>query len=292
MDQNRRTKVTVELPMSKRHRIVMHALVLATFLAAAILAAWLGYGRSFVEKMLTRLALPTGLLWLCLWSLTYVAMVSRRMSYALLMLALAAAFTCLGSTTASNWALGLLESRYAALRPLSDGPFDVVVVLGGGAKTLASGSAGLNASGDRIMLAARMYYTGQVAHLVASGQSQTWTTDQRDSTELAAQIWRDIGIPPSAITLLGGRNTSEEIRGLRQLQSARGWRRIGLLTSASHLPRALRLADSEGLVVEPVPADFATSHPAPFPLSWIPSSDNLRKWDRAAKEWYASILGR
>jgi uncharacterized SAM-binding protein YcdF (DUF218 family) len=74
----------------------------------------------------------------------------------------------------------------------------------------------------------------------------------------AARLAGTLGLPATRMVLLDQpRNTAEEARALGQLAQARRWRRVLLVTSATHLPRALatfqRLSSIE---VVPVACDF------------------------------------
>ena len=53
----------------------------------------------------------------------------------------------------------------------------------------------------------------------------------------------------------GARTTSEEAELIAPIVQERGWRRVGLLSSAVHLGRALPWFEAEGLSPEPIAAD-------------------------------------
>ena len=82
------------------------------------------------------------------------------------------------------------------------------------------GGPQLGMSGDRVLLAARLWHAGKTQFLVASGCSR------------------------------------DEVAAYRTLQARFGWRRMGLISSAWHLPRAMGLAGRAGLPVTPLGADW------------------------------------
>ena len=119
--------------------------------------------------------------------------------------------------------------------------------------------------------------------------------DPRGGAKAAAQMWADLGIPDSAITLVGGRNTYEEAGELGRLLAAHAGERVGLLTSAWHLKRAVRLATSQGLDVISVPADFRTTGYSTWkslPVDVVPSPDGFMMTTLAMKEFLAGVVRR
>ena len=110
--------------------------------------------------------------------------------------------------------------------------------------------------------------------------------------ESAEQIWTDLGIPKSDIMLIEGRNTSEELRNLSQWMEDQSPQRIGLLTSAYHLPRAMRLAKANGLDLIPLAADQQAGTIDAVPLCLIPSRRGFRMTELATKEYLAALVKR
>ncbi|MEM9367832.1 MAG: YdcF family protein [Planctomycetota bacterium] len=70
--------------------------------------------------------------------------------------------------------------------------------------------------------------------------------------------------------------------------------RVGLITSAYHLPRALRLAKSEALDLIPLPCCFrANQNPRSLVASdFVPSASGLLRFSKAAKEVLARLAGQ
>jgi uncharacterized SAM-binding protein YcdF (DUF218 family) len=66
-----------------------------------------------------------------------------------------------------------------------------------------------------------------------------------------------VGVPDGAILPVPAPcwNTRDEIVAYARLQAQYGWKRVGLVSSASHLPRAMALAAKAGLVCTPLGAD-------------------------------------
>ena len=90
---------------------------------------------------------------------------------------------------------------------------------------------------------------------------------------------------------MAGRTTSEEMLALAAHLT--GQQRVGLVTSASHLPRALRLAAQSQLQLIPLPCNFATPGQLRLlPIHFIPSAHALDLSARTIKEYLAQLVGR
>ena len=69
--------------------------------------------------------------------------------------------------------------------------------------------------------------------------------------------------------------------------------RVGLITSAWHMSRALRLARAQGLRLVPLPADFVTDYEITVtPLDLIPNSQVAMDTTLLLREYLARVVGR
>ena len=245
------------------------------------------------SKLLGMLCMPTGLLWLGL-ALAALWAFRRGMRglggfLALLFLG----FTLAGNPQVGSCLMGRLESPIPAL-PSDAAPFEALFVLGGGSQVDDQGHPMLGASGDRIVEAARLWQAGKVGCLVASGASDGFRTGRRNLGVETREIWKGLGIPTKDIRVLEEPclNTSDEIQAYRRLKVREGWHRVGLLSSASHLPRAMALAKREGLEVVPIPSDRRGRIPR-FQL-WhiVPQEEGFQKTQLACWEMLGRLVGR
>lgn len=176
-----------------------------------------------------------------------------------------------------------LENRYPPVLDISSVPgvegVAWVVVLGGGHRADASlpPSAYLreaalyrNVEGirlHRLLPESRLLFTG------FGGAAR------ESSAEIGAEVAVSLGVNPGRIvTADSPRTTAEEARAVRELV---GEGPVVLVTSATHMPRAVRLFEQEGIVVIPAP----TGHIAGEDLvlrEW------LRSWSR--RVWYADTV--
>ena len=258
---------------------------------------WWWAGRMGVEKAVTQFAQPDGLFW-CL--LTGACMLSWRQSRSCVSLwtLLWLFFTLSANPILVARMCAAVESDYLQTNPHTAAAFDAVVVLGGSTKFAPNGTSQLACSGDRVMLGARLYLSGKTKRLICSGESIKGLSNPQEpnAAQQTLAIWADLQIPREAITIIRGRNTSEELQQVRKLVDGRLGRdrieRIGLVTSAWHLPRAMRLAKAQQLTVTGLPADFLSDKPFFSPLRFIPSATSLDRLARITKEWLAQAVGR
>jgi uncharacterized SAM-binding protein YcdF (DUF218 family) len=98
---------------------------------------------------------------------------------------------------------------------------------------------------------------------------------------------RVLGVPDAAMRHEGrSRNTLENARFSRDLVQQVGARRVLLVTSSLHMPRALATFRAAGFRAVPAPTDVEVVDRAkPTPLRWLPDAEALEGGTRALKEY-------
>ncbi len=102
-------------------------------------------------------------------------------------------------------------------------------------------------------------------------------------------------VPESQLATIGGRNTREELQQFAAWLDEEPGRTndtIGIVTSAWHMSRALRLADHFGIRARAIPADFHSLRPRETPHLLIPGAANLQFCQTCLYEYLAAVLGR
>lgn len=247
-----------------------------------------------LEKTLALLIMPVGLIWLLLVAAVLLCLVRRLWGPAALCLLSAALYTCAGNICLGEVLIGSLERRYPPVLVAALEPFDAVCVLGGGSELDASGRPELSASGDRVFLAARLWHAGKARLLVTSGAARDGLDGPRDGGQETRALWRAVGIPDAAILPVREPcwNTRDEIKAYARLQAEHGWKRMGLVSSAAHLPRAMALASRAGLACTPLGADRQGRRHAFQLQQLVPQAEGFGLSYRACWEYAGRWMGR
>lgn len=269
---------------------MLSAIWIALVVCLAIIGGILN-GKAGIEKTVSELCYPVGYAWLIATTsgIFQILFGNKRMGLAL---GLASALIWISGTT---FVPDLMTSRLETsvedvFDPATDPPIDVLVVLGGGT-SLHETRAQAASSGDRVVLAAQLFHAGQAKRLVTTGRVTGGINQETaDLGQQTIEIWTRLGVPRDKTDTLPGMNTYEEIQAVKGLPESVHSQRLAILTSALHLPRAMRLSKAAGLEPIPVAADYrVTSRPR---ISHIPTADNLLKVQAAQHEFMAYFLGR
>ncbi len=263
--------------------------------AVALGATRFLFGQHAFEKTLTGLAAPMGLVWLLLLLQSYLLLLLRQSGAAWLSVSCWLLITIFGNHIVSNHLMFRLEKPHIGKRIQDTPDLDVVFLLGGGTTTNPNRNAQVADAGDRVVTAARLKLIGKADLIVCTGL-QLFRTEEDDlhPHQEAAKILTDLGIDNQSIATIEGYNTYEETRLIVEFLNKRNMQdaKIGIVTSAWHLSRAQRLAESNGLSPFMIPADFRSGVTPSGPGVIIPSSFALSDSTRCAKEFFAFLVGR
>lgn len=185
----------------------------------------------------------------------------------------------------ANALVGYLETAVPRARDCTRHPPEVAVVLAGGVTGATSGPGDISvlelASRRRIDRAVAWWRAAPRRRLVMSGGS--WFDDGIPESRLMAQYARALGVPASAMVLDGASLTTwQSAQRLAAMQPPLP-RRVALVTSAMHMPRAVFAMREAGFEICPVPAD---SRRVPFELPGylIPQRSALEKTEAGLHE--------
>ncbi|MEZ6097111.1 MAG: YdcF family protein [Pirellulaceae bacterium] len=275
----------------------VHIVFLIVIGVLALLGVWSVAGRGMAEKSLKEILTPVGLLWLFLALQIYFGAIYRRQA---LFVCSALAFLILtagGNYFVSRLLTSNLESEFVDIDPFKTDSYDALVVLGGGSDDRQNGNAQLLQSGERIALAAELFHAGQAPLIIVTGTAMFMATENdMHPCEESQQILIRLGVPQDQIVMLKGDNTSQEMDSLKtwleQKAESKRPQRIGLVTSAWHLRRALGLSKKRGMDLQPVPADFKTGPYHAHPSMVIPSASNLENVAVSIHEILGRLIGR
>lgn len=183
-----------------------------------------------------------------------------------------------------------LDSRYPTWNGTQ--PVHYIVVLGGGYTfnpDWAPSSNLLNNSLPRVAEGVRQWRRYPHATLIFTGAAGG--TNPRSSASVAAQVAESLGVPADHIQILDQpRDTADEAQAVK---SEVGQRPFLLISSANHLPRAMRFFHAVGLNPIAAPANqLAITSPLNGWERAIPSSIWLSHSERAVYETLGTVLQR
>lgn len=200
----------------------------------------------------------------------------------------------IGVTLVAFWFLGTgiatrvigvpLEGEEAPeIGTLQVGGYDAIVLLGGGMGVHEKcGRAEMFQGADRVWKAAKLWKAYHV-----EGDGMKMTLSGGSAAKSTIPLLRDFGIEGDVFLMFEeARNTEEEARMIAEA----GIKRILLVTSAWHMPRARMLFERAGLEVVAAPCDYEMHYAAEEPLEikdFFPSAEALMRNSAAIKEWVA-----
>ena len=245
------------------------------------------------QKVLGRLAMPLGLLWLGLLAATAWALSQRSWGRGTLLLGAWLLLSAAGNGSLGNYLMARLERDHPPPDLGLAGPFEAVFVCGGGTSIRPDGQPQLGSSGDRLLVAATLWKAGRTPLLVSSGSSIPGLGPARDLTAETRAIWRIWGIPEAAVlTLPAPLNTSQEIAAYRALATANGWRRTAVVSSAWHLPRIANLCSAADFHPALIGADYQADAASWSWTSVVPSVGGMIGVHVALWELVGRAVGR
>jgi uncharacterized SAM-binding protein YcdF (DUF218 family) len=185
-------------------------------------------------------------------------------------------------------ALMALEDRFPQSK-LAE-PITGFIMLGGAVDTHITaerGQATLNEAGERVTTMAELSRRFPQARLLLSGGANHVLTSQSvTESAVARDLLIDLGVDPGRIEMEErSRDTCENAEQsllLAKPQPAENW---VLVTSASHMPRAVACFRAAGFSIIPFPVDYRTRGAADLRRPVDSIADGLEALDLAAHEW-------
>jgi len=231
----------------------------------------------FLNKLLPAFVLPIGIV-------TFLILLAAWKKWRWAALLAAAGLLAASTGVVANALLQPLEDAYPARSIGSLPEADAVLVLGGimspakevgfvpeWAESVERFEAGvLIVQRDKARL---LLFTGDT-------RGSEGTALQREALER--------GVPRERTAVIGTvGNTADEAAQLKRYAAQHRLKRVVLVTSAWHLPRAMRLFKNAGVELTPFPVDYRGLPNRQLPyLDWIPNAGSLQKTEMALRECY------
>ena len=255
----------------------------------------------FLSKLLPIFIYPLGLVFLLLcFSLILWWKYPRWLPFPLI---LALLIICLsGNAWMSSNLVKSLEWQYTPT--IADIPnADVIVVLGGGIKAHRPPRPMVDVAeqGDRVIYGAKLYKIGKAPLLILSGGRIPWQNGENSSSEAddMEQLLLLFDVPTSAIIKEEeSYNTHDNAVNTKKILQQQSLDRVILVTSALHMPRAVKVFRQQGIEVIPAPTDFlVTEQSTEIEDNWqktilqlFPHSGHINRTTLAIKEYIGLIV--
>lgn len=248
----------------------------------------------YIGKILWWLVSPASLLFTLLFLGVALACWPRtRMAGIRLSAAMATLFVIIGVLPVVDWVLRPLEEHVpqSALPPHVDG----IVVLGGSEQVTiaeARGRPELNNAADRLVEFVGLARQYPEARLVYSGGGIHWGRTTLNEADIARRVFVLLGLGPERVEFDSqSRNTAENAQFSKAIAQPKEGETWLLVTSASHMPRALNAFQAVSWPILPYPVDYRTARRHGFSFDFKPLG-NLLTLDGAIREWVGLIAYR
>jgi len=141
-----------------------------------------------------------------------------------------------------------------------------------------------NQNADRLLQSMMLFEQGIIDTLYISGGGATALRKDLQESRVLLSYLESVNFPVEKVVIEDqSRNTVESARFANEFVSKHS--KILLITSASHMPRAIGCFEKEGFDVQPYPTVLLTNDEMISPSMFLPSDDALLKWNILFKEW-------
>ncbi|MCB4824090.1 YdcF family protein [Roseicella aerolata] len=187
----------------------------------------------------------------------------------------------------NQWIQLPLEDRFS--RPATEpARIDGILVLGGAVEqrmTEARGLPALNGAAERMTEPVALIRRHPEARLVFTGGSASLAPGALSEADVARQLWLDLGVPAERMVFENeSRNTHENaVNTFRLVQPGPGETWL-LITSASHMPRAMGVFRRAGWQALAWPVNYRTGYSV---ATWMDTSFpvRLQEFEWGFREW-------
>lgn len=207
---------------------------------------------------------------------------------------LAFSLIMIGFLPVGEWLIAPLENRFPANVALPANSKGVIVLGGAISPTLSSiwGQPELNAAAERLTSFNYLANLYSDAQLVFSGGNGFIAEQQHKEADTAQVFFEQLGLNDRAILFEGdSRNTIENVKNSKALVNPAANDNWILVTSASHMPRAVGIFCQQDWEITPYPVDHRSRTGALLRLNFN-FAENLTLLKSATREWLGLIAYR
>jgi len=159
-------------------------------------------------------------------------------------------------------------------------------------------------------MAAQLWHAGKVSAIICTGddnyvpaplpnrQMDLIERDRWNPARQGIELLVSLGVPVNRLYRVGGTHTAAEMENLVKFFASPPETfptdgKVGLITSAFHMPRAMRLASGESLEFIPIPVSYRTAPHEPVSVvDFVPSANAGQLFYMGIREMLARLVGR
>jgi len=252
----------------------------------------MGAGVFFLYKAVLFMIMPVSLAAFSFLAALATSWKKNWISKALMLFGLFVLFG-LGSGNVAQRLAGPLERAFP--RPSTEARAEAVVVLGGAVDLERSTRDRIefNDASERIIEGAKLVREKKAKTLIVSGGSGDPQQQQKDEATFLAAFAKTLGVSPSSIIVQKkSRTTNEDAEYTAEILRKGNIKSFFLVTSATHMRRAVGCFRKQGFEPTPYPVDFRAEPRISRVLSFLPSADGLRLSTAAIHEYLGYAVYR
>jgi uncharacterized SAM-binding protein YcdF (DUF218 family) len=207
-------------------------------------------------------------------------------------------FWIIAMPVTGQWVMHALESQYEAKQAKDTATADIIVLLGGGmagATPPIRPMPELLDSADRVWFAAQLYNEQKAPTIIASGGILTWRGVSQSEASAMRLLLEQLNVPSNAIIDEDqSLTTYENALHSRPLLQSLAAKRILLVTSAAHMPRAMAVFSKqfpEDIII-PAITDIRVIAVGEDLLDWLPQASGIAQLNEAWHEWIGLFVYR
>ena len=196
----------------------------------------------------------------------------------------------------SSYLVASLERQYLPVPVIESPAADAIIILGGavGSADFPRIEVDLTGRSDRVLHAARLYQAQKAPIIIATGGSIKWMSGKNPEAIAIRRLLEELGVPANDIlNEVESLNTYQNAINTKKLLTNHGLKDILLVTSASHMPRALATFRTMGINAIPSPTDYTVIDREKLSIfDFLPDAEALAGTTQAIKEYLGLIVYR
>lgn len=195
-----------------------------------------------------------------------------------------------------NRLIGWMESRYPAVALHQVEPADAVVVLGGilGPRAGEGQVPNFLETSERFEAGVALLQAGKAPALIFTGATMSWQNTTSTEGDELRRLAIARGVTADKILVTREvENTAGEAAAVAELMKANGWKRVILVTTGWHMPRAAWQFKKAGVdcIIFPVDFRFDPARKAGA-VDFVPRGDAWQMTETALRECYGNLFYR